>query len=190
MPHRLLKGTALFLSLGLWGTIVWLELHTDIGLRMGPLYVLPAGLMGWYQARKTGALAAILLVTSWQVIDIRQAGAAVSVVEHLFNLVVRFISLVSVSLGASWARSALEREKVLSRELHAALERVQVLEGLLPICAWCKKVRNDQGTWEQIEAYVSEHSNATWTHGICPECKAKFQEGGPVVASDPGEAQP
>ena len=49
------------------------------------------------------------------------------------------------------------------------------LHGLLPICAWCKKVRNDGGSWEQIEVYVRNHTEATFSHGICPECRAKVE---------------
>ncbi len=48
----------------------------------------------------------------------------------------------------------------------------KVLRGLIHICAWCKKVRDDLGFWSQIETYIREHSEADFTHGICPECMA------------------
>lgn len=51
-----------------------------------------------------------------------------------------------------------------------ALARVKILTGLLPICASCKSVRDDQGYWNRIEAYVSAHSEAEFSHGICPDC--------------------
>ena len=56
------------------------------------------------------------------------------------------------------------------RELEAALADVKYLSGLLPICAYCKKIRNDQNYWQQVESYVSEHSEAQFSHGICPDC--------------------
>lgn len=56
------------------------------------------------------------------------------------------------------------------RELEEALTRVQLLQGLLPICSYCKKIRNDQNYWQQVEAYISEHSGAVFSHGICPDC--------------------
>lgn len=56
------------------------------------------------------------------------------------------------------------------RELEAALADVKHLSGLLPICAYCKKIRNDQNYWQQVEIYVSEHSEAQFSHGICPAC--------------------
>ncbi|MDO8479812.1 MAG: GAF domain-containing protein [Candidatus Rokubacteria bacterium] len=58
------------------------------------------------------------------------------------------------------------------REAEMALSQVKQLHGLLPICAYCKKVRNDRNYWEQIETYIGERSQATFSHGICPECNA------------------
>ena len=58
-------------------------------------------------------------------------------------------------------------------ELEAAMARVKTLEGMLPICMHCKRVRNDAATWERIESYVARHSEATFSHGLCPECFEK-----------------
>jgi len=60
------------------------------------------------------------------------------------------------------------------RELEAALSQVKRLQGLLPICSYCKKIRNDQNYWQQVDGYLSEHSGARFTHGICPECFEKI----------------
>jgi sigma-B regulation protein RsbU (phosphoserine phosphatase) len=59
------------------------------------------------------------------------------------------------------------------RALEDALQQVKRLQGLLPICAWCKKVRNDQNYWQGVDVYVAEHSEARFTHGICPDCRAQ-----------------
>ena len=56
------------------------------------------------------------------------------------------------------------------RELDEALTRVKRLQGLLPICSYCKKIRNDRNYWEKVETYISEHSEAQFSHGICPDC--------------------
>ena len=56
------------------------------------------------------------------------------------------------------------------RELEAALAKVRKLEGLLPICSYCKKVRDDQDYWQEVECYVQDRSEAQFSHGICPEC--------------------
>jgi PAS domain S-box-containing protein len=65
-----------------------------------------------------------------------------------------------------------EREKLIVK-LQDALEKIKTLRGLLPMCAWCKKIRDDKGYWNKVEDYLREHSDATFTHGICPECLKK-----------------
>lgn len=70
-------------------------------------------------------------------------------------------------------RYAIEREK-LSAELRQAMARIKTLSGLLPICAACKNIRDDQGFWHQVEEYVRAHSDAEFTHGLCPKCAVKL----------------
>jgi hypothetical protein len=73
------------------------------------------------------------------------------------------------------------------RELEDALARVKLLQGLLPICCYCKKIRNDRNYWQQVENYISEHSEAQFSHGICPDCYEKFVQ--PELAKLPCEAE-
>jgi PAS domain S-box-containing protein len=68
-----------------------------------------------------------------------------------------------------------EREKHI-QELQEALTKVKLLSGMLPICAYCKKIRNDEGYWTQIESYIHARSEAEFSHGICPDCKARLTE--------------
>ncbi len=63
--------------------------------------------------------------------------------------------------------------KLKTIELEKALEKVKLLSGIIPICAWCKKIRNDSGYWDQLENYICEHSDADFSHGVCPECYEK-----------------
>jgi len=67
----------------------------------------------------------------------------------------------------------IERNRLIE-ELHKALAEVKTLNGLLPICSHCKKVRDDKGYWNQIESYIHKHSDAEFSHGICPECAKKY----------------
>lgn len=72
-------------------------------------------------------------------------------------------------------RKQIEEEREgLIHELRDALSKIRALRGLLPICASCKKIRNDEGYWEQIEVYIRDHSEADFSHGICPECAKKL----------------
>ena len=93
---------------------------------------------------------------------------------------------VAIRFGrqAQGRRLELERaRKQLSTaltELQAMRDEVKSLSGLLPMCAWCKKIRNDSNYWQQVEVYISEHSDAQFSHGICPECyvRERFDSGG------------
>lgn len=78
-------------------------------------------------------------------------------------------SQVDANLLVRSIRYAIEREK-LSSELRQAMARIKTLTGLLPICAACKKIRDDQGAWHQVEEYVRAHTDAEFTHGLCPKC--------------------
>jgi len=77
-------------------------------------------------------------------------------------------SLLSLLLGESAdALATLNKTAQLTSQ-------IETLSGMLPLCAWCKKVRNDRGYWEQIEKYISVRSAASFTHGVCPECQKKL----------------
>lgn len=76
------------------------------------------------------------------------------------------------------ARRTEEARRV---ELATALAEIKTLTGMLPVCAWCHRVRTDAGYWQQIEAYVSQHTDATFTHGLCQDC---FEE---HYGDEPGE---
>lgn len=86
-----------------------------------------------------------------------------------------FIILTAL-LGLFWGKINLadkEKSKVIS-ELHEALAKVKTLSGFLPICSSCKKIRDDNGYWNQIETYIREHSEAEFSHSICPKCAKKL----------------
>ena len=94
-----------------------------------------------------------------------------------------FITLITISIfsyGLESARHSFgklleEKNQLLVREkdqLDKALKEIKTLSGLIPICSNCKKIRNDQGYWEQLEVYMTNHSDATFSHGICPDCSS------------------
>ena len=86
----------------------------------------------------------------------------------------RVTSVVCISKNIT-ARMQAERERVeLIEHLQAALQEVKALSGLLPICSHCKKIRNEAGEWATLEAYIQGHSEAQFTHGICPDCRLDY----------------
>ena len=75
-------------------------------------------------------------------------------------------------------KQAQEQQEILIKELQDANAKVRILGGLLPICASCKKIRDDKGYWTQIEAYIRDHSEAEFSHSICPDCVEKLYHKG------------
>jgi hypothetical protein len=102
-------------------------------------------------------------------------------VTILFNTVIATIAVYFAirqysSINNRLAASIIEQKKLaeerteLILELTEALDNIKKLSGLLPICMYCKKIRDEKGDWKQIESYISEHSETEFSHGICPDC--------------------
>ncbi|MBP1772224.1 MAG: cycR2 [Holophagaceae bacterium] len=95
----------------------------------------------------------------------------------LAEVLARVRNMLEVRLLHAEARTYRQDLERRNEEMQKALDNVKLLSGLLPICAWCKKIRDDQGYWNGIEQFIREHSEAEFTHGICPECTRKCAMG-------------
>jgi len=88
------------------------------------------------------------------------------------------LAVVVIALGAGiflrLTNPILSRLGDTVAQLEKTLGEVKTLRGIVPICSFCKKIRDDKGYWDQVEKYVQQHSEATFTHGICPECMAEY----------------
>lgn len=100
-------------------------------------------------------------------------------IEEMHHLALRFDQMAE-ALRASFRelrafKDTLE-QRVVARtaELQTALDTIRTLHGIIPICSSCKKIRDDHGAWNQLETYISQHTDAAFTHGICPECARRF----------------
>jgi hypothetical protein len=87
----------------------------------------------------------------------------------IFSLVIYILLILIVVFSFRMDKAAKERENIIL-ELQDALAEVTTLRGIIPICSSCKKVRDDKGYWNQIESYIRDHSEADFSHSICPEC--------------------
>jgi len=113
-------------------------------------------------AEDTASLAFSVRPYFWQTLWFYALGAAALVLAVGATVEVR-------------TRALRIREQELQRRVEEQMSQVKVLRGLLPTCAWCKKVRDDAGYWSEIEAYIVQHSEAEFSHGICPDCRARFK---------------
>ncbi len=116
------------------------------------------------------------VLADWFFIQPRHSLAIDDLVNRINALV--FVVLSLGLLFISWrAHRALARERAAQDELVKALSEIKVLQGLLPICSGCKKIRDDKGSWNQLEIFIRDHSGADFTHSICPDCaKALYPE--------------
>ena len=125
----------------------------------------------------------IIMVTAKSDHSNLQAAFAAGAIDYIAKPVnsVELLARASSALALKKemdCRKARERELSRSNEeLQKALRDVKVLRGLIPICASCKKIRNDSGFWQQLEEYIGEHSEAEFSHGICQPCVKKLYPG-------------
>lgn len=138
-----------------------LDLALPLGIAVGSLYTVPVILSLWVPGRR------VTIATA--------AGcAALTLVEMLFSSPgVLWIGLINRGITLFLIGAAM----VLVLLRKRADEQIRTLQGLIPICASCKKIRNDLGYWDVLEMYLQEHSEAQFTHGICPECAQRFYDG-------------
>jgi PAS domain S-box-containing protein len=85
------------------------------------------------------------------------------------------IGISAIERDITERRQEEEERLYLIDELSRALANVKTLRGLLPVCATCKRIRDDRGYWNKLESYITEHTMAEISHGICPECQAQFE---------------
>jgi DNA-binding NtrC family response regulator len=89
-------------------------------------------------------------------------------------------ALIIIEKALEKQRLSLENKRLLKElakqitELQAALAQIKTLQGILPICMYCKKIRDDKQYWQQVESYVTTHTEAQFSHGICPDCYKKY----------------
>ncbi len=89
-----------------------------------------------------------------------------------YGVILRVSAVVALFVGMLFFWNLKQRK--LLRELREALAEVRTLRGIVPICAGCKKIRDDKGYWEQVDVYVREHTHAEFSHGMCPDCLQKY----------------
>jgi len=143
---------------------------TPFELGFSAFYVLPVLIATWGLGLSRGLGFALLSACCWYSLDLT-SGHPVS--HEFFRAWDSFNHLLSYSLIAivtGSLKTAFLREHVLREDRDRALQNVHELEGLLPVCAWCKKIRDEEGYWQELEAYLKPRISTSFSHGICPAC--------------------
>jgi response regulator RpfG family c-di-GMP phosphodiesterase len=104
-------------------------------------------------------------------------GADGYIIKPITNreLIARVQAVARIKRAEDALRQKRREQQKLIMELQEALAEIRTLKGFIPICASCKKIRDDEGYWNQLEAYISKHTDAIFTHSICPQCAEKYK---------------
>jgi PAS domain S-box-containing protein len=116
-------------------------------------------------------------VERYQTVRVKKDGTPIDVslmVSPIYSATGEVVGVSSIERDITSEKRAEAERKRLIDELSEALKRVRTLSGLLPICASCKKIRDDKGEWEPVENYIKAHSEANFSHGMCPDCMEKW----------------
>ncbi|MDX6765876.1 MAG: hypothetical protein SFU85_03715 [Candidatus Methylacidiphilales bacterium] len=143
---------------GIGGVILLLDLVTGIQLQVSLLLFFPVALCSWYCGRGSGFTLAVVLSLGRLLIAL-YAEANIPLLYFLANTAIRLGVLSGIALLTVRAREALQLQ-----------ERVRILEGILPMCSFCKNIRDEGGRWTRVESYISDRSTAQFSHGVCPDC--------------------
>lgn len=115
-----------------------------------------------------------VIIMSFTHNDLSPSALRITLVSVFLANINGYLMTRRAHLGKRIQHYQLAKEKELSTKLQEEIKKSQTLTGLIPICAGCKRIRDDKGYWQQVESYVSAHSTADFTHGICPECTQRL----------------
>ncbi len=152
----------------------FLDYWTGFEYRMKIFYLMPISYTTWFIGKKTG-----IVFSTWPAITMlysvivsgKNYGNSPS---EIWNIAMYLAFFIIVTLLLSKLRITLQQRAGLITKLQNALNAVKELSGILPICANCKKIRDDEGYWHDVDVYISRHTKAEFTHGICKECANKL----------------
>jgi hypothetical protein len=165
--------TVVVASFVLLGIIGALDISSGVIVTMAPFYLIPIALIALRFERISALAMSLVSGFVWVILDSRYFDTF-SPWPDLWNIAMRVGVFVLFALVLSRIKRDIMTEIQLNDDLQAALNEVKQLSGLLPICAWCKRIRDEDGNWEPMETYITVHSEADFTHGICPDCAKKY----------------
>ena len=160
-----------------------LDLASGVEYGVFVFYYLPVAFAGWRLGIAGAVATSGASAAAWLAADVlSDPGSGVTIVE-MWNTAIRLVAFLATGWAVARLQAALDRERHVSRDLTEALEEVRVLRGLVPVCAWCKRVRDEAGEWQSLETYIQRHTEAEVTHGMCDACAHDQLERAGVSAS-------
>lgn len=153
-----------------------LNFLTGYEISFSIFYLIPIAFALWHVGKGFALITAFISATIWELSDILAGHVFSHPVIPIWNAGVRLSFFIIIVFLASRWKAAYDKQQQIILELQKALEEINVLSGLIPICSYCKNIRDDEGYWQQVESYVQAHSDADFTHSICPDCLEKWKK--------------
>jgi len=167
---------AIFLTaLAVLAVVAAVDALTPYELGFSAFYVIPVLIATWGVGIYRGLGFALLSACCWYFADLTSGRPLTHEFYRIWDTLNHLLSYSLVAVVTGRLKLAFQGEQTLRENLDLTLKNVKELEGLLPVCAWCKKVRNDEGYWQELEAYLQPRTKAAFSHGICPECAARLR---------------
>lgn len=168
-----LWGAAAFISVIIVGYLDWL---TGYELNFFVFYFLPISIGAWFTGLGGAISISLFSAIVWFWVDVLTQAPHSSQFYVVWNTIIRLIAFQTIGYTVWKIRFLLDVERRLSEDLRRTISEIKILEAILPICCVCKKIRDEKGSWQQIESYFSEHTSSKFSHGYCPECGHKALE--------------
>ncbi|MEI6076142.1 MAG: hypothetical protein WCS94_11245 [Verrucomicrobiota bacterium] len=158
---------------------------TGVEIVIFSFYLIPIRLASMRLGLGGGIVVSMSATLAWVMSDYFGGQLYSNQLVAAWNIMVRLMSFLVVAWLSARNAALLAEERATSNRLRQALSEIKLIEGLLPICATCKKIRDEKAQWHAIEKYIEMHSTATFTHGMCPDCARQWtKEAGIVCAPD------
>jgi hypothetical protein len=155
-------------------TVAVLDYLTGYEFGFFAFYFLPIAFAAWRLGLFSALVTAIFSAMVWFWMDALSGHVYRNSIVAVWNTIIRLISFITIGWGLAWIHDLLLKERSTNAKLRRALAEIKILEGILPICASCKKIRNPNNEWQQMEMYITAHSKAQFSHGLCPECAKRY----------------
>jgi hypothetical protein len=151
----------------------FIDYVTGYELSFFVFYFIPISIGAWMLGSRRAYQLVALSTAIWFVAEWYTGHPYSGMLVYVWNGLIRFIAFFTAGFAVSRIQGLLAEERQIAKELKDALEQVRTLSGLLPICSWCKKIKNDRGYWQKIEEYIQQHSDVQFSHGLCQDCASK-----------------
>ncbi|TNJ38258.1 hypothetical protein FGF66_09695 [Chlorobaculum thiosulfatiphilum] len=178
-PAPSLRMVAVIAGIAMLGGLDW---FTGYELSFFVFYFVPIAYAAWRFGLSAAIAAVVLSGISWFLADIFAGHSYSSNFYEIWGTMTRFAAFIAIGWSVARMRQMLDHERQIAEKLRKALSEIQVLESFLPICAECKKIRDKDGEWTELEEYFGQHSNTQFTHGYCPECGKRALEEAALTA--------